>query len=95
MATDPILLRAILAMDAYNQGYATGVLGVGSQIGEASQITVNLPSGSQAAGFYAAAYTVGTQTIISYRGTDANFVNPFGDTGSDLINGYGLGVGSK
>ena len=28
MTIDPVLLRAILAMDAYNQGYGEGVLGV-------------------------------------------------------------------
>ena len=63
----------------------------------------------QAAGFYAVAYKTtkdigdpnvpknfipaGT-TIISYRGTDANLVSPFGNEGSDLLNGYGLGTGS-
>jgi hypothetical protein len=88
---DNTLLRAILAMDAYNQGYSPGVLGVGNQIGDATFLkdavdTTVLAAGvAQAAGFYAAAYTVGSQTIISYRGTDANFVNPLGDTGSDLV----------
>ena len=34
--TNSVLLRAILAMDAYNQGYNEGVLGVGDFIGDAS-----------------------------------------------------------
>lgn len=62
----------------------------------------------QPAGFYTVAYKttkdIGTAetggiipaetTIISYRGTDANLVSPFGNEGSDLLNGYGLGTGS-
>lgn len=55
MSTDPILLRAILAMDAYNRGYAPGIAslggGAGAQIGEATLLNFQLPDGSQAAGF--------------------------------------------
>ena len=66
-------------MDAYNRGYAPGInnLGkVGSQVGEATLLGIKLPTGSEAVGFYAAAYTVdGGGTIISYRGTDQNEPN--------------------
>ncbi len=73
MATDPFLLRALLAMDAYNQGYSPGVKSVGGQIGEATQLSVALPNGSQNVGFYALAYSLPDGSkIISYRGTDQN-----------------------
>jgi hypothetical protein len=85
MSTDPILLRAILAMDAYNQGYGQGVLGVGNQIGEAnrtqdSQILrdANDQRLDQPAGFYAVAYTLADGSkVISYRGTDQLTATPF------------------
>jgi RTX calcium-binding nonapeptide repeat (4 copies) len=104
MATDPILLRAILAMDAYNRGYAAGIKdlgGEGSQIGEAilgKDATQLLAAGAaQATGFYAAAYTLSDGSkVISFRGTDQNLPGVLAGTvfGSDFLNGYGLGVGS-
>ena len=72
MITDDLFL-SILAMDAYNRGYSAGISGLGnagSALGSATMLNVPLPQGSQAAGFYAVAYQVGGQTIISYRGTD-------------------------
>ncbi len=80
---DSNLLRAILAMDAYNQGYDAGVVGVGNNIGnamflrDAVDATVFPEGTAQAASFYAVAYTVGTETIISYRGTDSLIFDPF------------------
>lgn len=104
MATDPLLLRAILAMDAYNRGYAPGVLnlgGEGSQIGEATvgkDAQQLLSAGSaQNVGFYALAYSLPDGSkVISYRGTDQNAPALFAGTGigSDAINGYGLALGS-
>jgi hypothetical protein len=44
-------------------------------------------------GFYAAAYSLDGQTIISYRGTDVNFPAADNPSGSDLWNGYGLAAG--
>jgi hypothetical protein len=81
-------------MDSYNRGYGAGIAGlggVGSQIGNARIVDADLPQGSEFAGFYASAYTLGGKTIISYRGTD----NPlgFGDDGSDLLNGWLFGAG--
>jgi hypothetical protein len=91
------LFKAILAMDAYNRGYGAGILnlgGVGSQIGEATLSTDSAltPStaAAQAAGFYAAAYTVGSQTIISYRGTTFELgINTY----RDVLQGWTLGAG--
>ncbi len=106
MAVSKDLLLAILSMDSYNRGYEPGILLDGNQIGSA---TVGgdelLPGGSQAADFYAVAYSDATWgTIISYRGTDNPQIipslpwtdeseNPQG--GSDVWNGYGTGVGSS
>lgn len=58
-------------------------------IGNATIIDVPLPTGSASAGFYGIAYDMTGvagfapgETVISYRGTDANLVSPFGDEGS-------------
>ena len=81
------LMMAVLALDSYNQGYAPAVSGVGNQIGNATRLAIDIPAGSQAAGFYAAAYTLADgQTVISYRGSD--------DKTLDILNGYGVGAGS-
>lgn len=75
MTMNAELLRAILAMDAYNRGYGEGVLGLGtSAIGDATFLRdANDQEGlAQAIGFYAAAYTLTDgSTVISYRGTDS------------------------
>ena len=81
-----ILLRAIQAMDAYNQGYNKGVNGVGDQIGTATksqESEINPGTTGVSAGFYAVAYTLADGSmVISYRGTD--------DPVADAIYGYGL-----
>ena len=74
--SNPDLMRAILAMDAYNRGYNAGIgdpnTGLaGTQLGLASLRQDVLPQGFQAASFFAQAYTLGGSTIISYRGTDS------------------------
>ncbi|MEP3436529.1 MAG: hypothetical protein ABJN75_07100 [Hoeflea sp.] len=99
------LMLAILAMDSYNRGYDAGIgdgqnvvdsvdtdgLGeAGSTIGNAAVIDVDLPLGSEAAGFYAIAYQWNGETVISYRGTDNP--NPLAE-GSDFWNGWTLGAG--
>ena len=81
---DPILMRAILAMDAYNRGYNPGLTGlVGTQIGGASIIQQSdvLPgSPGVNADFYAIAYQLADGSkVISYRGTDTS-----GDWGNDI-----------
>jgi hypothetical protein len=94
--SNPDLMRAILAMDAYNRGYNAGVKSpnaplneglTGTQIGLA---TIGLRKGdleAQAASFFAQAYTLGGQTVISYRGTDATW-----DAASGWVNGGGAAV---
>jgi hypothetical protein len=63
-----------------------GLGGAGSHIGLATLLDYDLPSGSKAAGFYAAAYQLlDGEVVISYRGTD----NPF----DDLIHGWTMGAG--
>lgn len=78
-------------MDAYNQGYNSGILGVGNLIGDATRIEQALPSGAQSIGFYASAYTLGDGSkVISYRGTDN--MNPL-LAGNDVWNGYSIQFG--
>jgi len=104
---NPDLYLAILAMDAYNRGYGQGVDGLSNapntQLGETTILTdsiAKLGDAAMGAGFYAVAYNVSgagidglTGTVISYRGTDANFVLPWSSEGSDLLNGYSLAIG--
>ena len=66
---------SILAMDSYQRGYAPGINGVtGSKIGTASILQDSSDrlgfAVTSATGFYASAYQWGSETIISYRGTD-------------------------
>ena len=101
MSNDPKtdLMYAILALDSYNRGYGAGInkleeVGSKAKIGTFSIVQNISQAGWEAKGFYALAYRNSSgETIISYRGTDANFVNPFGSEGSDLVNGYGLALG--
>jgi Ca2+-binding RTX toxin-like protein len=95
MATNALVMKAILAMDSYNHGYGMGINGlggVGTYIGTA-QITKqsDTVTGTDGvnAGFYGIAYTYGGQTVISYRGTD----ELVGWNGSDLYNGFGVAIG--
>jgi hypothetical protein len=100
------LFLAILAMDSYNRGYGAGVnLPTGAtHIGRAeilpdSEQRPQITRG-QAAGFYAIAYDMtgvagfaDGERVISYRGTDRFFNNPFGNgPGSDFW-AFGIGVG--
>jgi hypothetical protein len=104
------LFLAILSMDSYNRGYGRGVRfspnestaprnEAGTRVGNATVIDVPLPAGSEAAGFYALAYTVsgvsgiadGT-TVIAFRGTDG-FSGSVANGGSDAWNGFGVAFG--
>ena len=71
---DSTLLRAILAMDAYNRGYNAGVTGLErTAIGDAAFFDDKGDLAAQAAGFYAVAYILADGSkVISYRGTDQN-----------------------
>lgn len=69
------LFLAILSMDSYNQGYGRGIEHGKTKIGAATIKDVDLPAGSEAAGFYAIAYDVAGSgiagldgTVFSYRG---------------------------
>ena len=99
--TSPTLMQAILAMDAYNQGYKPGLAHGEVQIGNATvrprEILVSDDEYAnwQTAGFYAVAYNYDGQTVISYRGTDnlSLFPDPLSG-GGDIWTGWGVGLGS-
>ena len=84
MTMNPDLFYAILAMDSYNRGYGTGVGGLysaaGTRIGNASirgdAVTLLSQGDAENADFYAIAYNLYGQTVISYRGSD--YVNSNG-----------------
>ncbi len=99
------LFLAILSMDSYNRGYGCGIKfapnespdprnEAGKVIGNATVLNIDLPAGSQAAGFYAIAYTVtgvagiadGT-TVIAFRGTDGAYYI------KDVLTGWSIGGG--
>ena len=66
---------ALLSLDSYNRGYNPGIPGLsdapGTQVGNWTILDTDLPTGSEAASFYAAAYQDASGNIvISYRGTD-------------------------
>lgn len=76
----PDLYKAILSMDSYNRGYgaaiklgnATGTTAdksIGIQIGNAIVKAEGNTETNKAEGFYAIAYNLNGETIISYRGT--------------------------
>lgn len=79
------LIMAVLAIDAYNQGYNPGLATVGAQIGNATvtKATQDTDVQSVSASFAAVAYNFNGETIISYRGTDdipADFWTGLGGT---------------
>jgi len=91
MATEYNLMLAILAMDAYNRGNFAHLKTEefsNNQIGDATFF--NQKDKEAEFGFYAVTYTLGSQKIISIRGTD----NPTGVEGSnDILTGYGVSQG--
>jgi hypothetical protein len=98
MAISDDLMLSILAMDSYNRGYGEGIVGLsaaaGTMIGDAKIIRdANDPGGiARSAGFYAVAYDWNGKTVISYRGTD--YLTETNSIGGDMLNDYGVGVGS-
>lgn len=66
-----------------------------AKIGNATVSVTKGQLDAQAIGFYGIAYTLGSEKIIAYRGTDF----PTGDStlgiGSDILNGYGTGLGHE
>lgn len=88
------LFYAILAMDAYNRGYNAKLSGlsdaIGTRLGNATVIGSAGGAAAQADGFYAIAYDLNGQKIISYRGTDNADVF---SKGNDIWNGWVQGAG--
>ena len=85
------LFLAILAMDAYNRGYAQGIAELDDfgSIGKATvaqQSNTRPDSAEFQSNFYAVAYDWNGEKVISYRGTD--------DLIKDANTGYALGGGS-
>ncbi|PZP55670.1 MAG: hypothetical protein DI586_06145 [Micavibrio aeruginosavorus] len=94
------LMKAILAMDSYNRGYNAGIQlsqNPDVMLGNAKIIMNSSVLGNgkdQAIGFYAIAYQLaGGEKVISYRGTDVDFLTFEGLT-TDVWNGWGVGTGS-
>ena len=91
---------SILALDSYQRGYAPGIkglpqfaAGVTVKIGNATLATdseAKLGPSAQSTGFYASAYTWGSETIISYRGTD--FDDNYGDSCNIPLLGIALEI---
>jgi len=98
MPISPELFKAILALDSYNRGYGAGIELTGTEIGNA---TIGIDSSvikdtddvrrDIPAGFYAIAYSYNGQTIISYRGTNADTAAAFAN---DALHGYFIGGGA-
>lgn len=97
MTMNADLMKAILAMDAYNRGYNAGIKfgteednsdsainGV-TQIGNAVVLRSDGGSAAQDISFYGIAYEYNSETVISYRGTD--------DLAWDPSYGWGVGGG--
>ena len=100
MAINATLFKAILAMDSYNRGYGQGLIlpnvvfgttKIGNAIISNDSLNTSATNGGVAAGFYAISYNYNGQTIISYRGTNADSVSNFFN---DAWNGYSTGGGS-
>ncbi|MBJ7440744.1 MAG: hypothetical protein JHD35_17195 [Sphingopyxis sp.] len=97
------VFTAILALDSYNRGYGANIAnmgGAGTFLGKARVLNTILPSGSEAAGFFASAYDTSrlsgyeASRVISYRGTNFDFS---GGTSSpafvDIMNGWSMFTG--
>jgi hypothetical protein len=83
-------------MDSYNRGYDPGIAGLGgadTYIGNARLLNIPIPQGSESSGFYASAYTLGSETIISYRGTDNRDILGFDPGANDFWNSWLFGAG--
>ena len=82
------LLLAILAMDSYNQGYGEGLTHGSRQIGSAVKFTPENFDETpwEASGFYAAAYELPGETVMSFCGTDRAI---------DVLTGWPVGAGAS
>ena len=85
------LFMSILSLDAYNRGYGAGISGLGgtgSEIGNATILDVDIPTNSQAEGFYAVAYTL-SQFALAKQFFDA--VDAANGNAPMLLTGHSLG----
>jgi hypothetical protein len=77
------LMKAILAMDAYNRGYNEGISSLGGLETEIGNFTIIQQSDTAEdsdgvnASFYAIAYEYDGEVVISYRGTDDLVWDPY------------------
>ncbi len=105
--TDNSLMLAVLAMNAYDEGYGAGInvgdnnTGIGPNLGNAKVTTVveQILSSAKSDGFAATAYTLSDGTsVIAYRGTDnptlLNLLFPDGILGGSDLSAYPLAIGS-
>lgn len=107
---NPDVFLSLLALDSYNRGYGqlvflqdgdaiSGVNELGRMLGGATvlaQSDVDPDIHGVEAGFYAIAYDLNGETIISYRGTSFNksFNNSFNKpTATDALKGWITGAG--
>jgi hypothetical protein len=94
-ATSEDLMRAVLALDAYNRGYSPGMtLPNQASIGTSSVLTDSsklIGPAANDAGFYAVAYQWDGEIVVSYRGT--RFDGVLGPAWNDIVNGWTLSFG--
>jgi hypothetical protein len=92
MTTTTDVMMSILALDAYNRGYAPGIAGLSdakdSRIGSATidRTAEDAEGAAKAAGFFAVQYSLGGTTVISYRGTTFTGL----PDRADVLNGWSL-----
>jgi hypothetical protein len=87
-ATSKDVMLAVLAMDAYNEGYSPGMtVNYTTSAGGAKVIAQAGGADDQAVSFYADAYNWNGETIIAYRGTRINNSSGLPDLG-DMLYGW-------
>jgi Protein of unknown function (DUF2974) len=96
--TSADVLRALLALDSYNQGYNKGLTHGATKVGSATLITDSTAelglNATSDVGFYAAAYRLEDGTVvISYRGTDNTSI--FDTAAGDLYTGWVAATGTN
>lgn len=98
MATSREIYLSVLALDAYNRGYNSGLTVDGNQVGRAQVVSDDFTLAQRDRGFYATAYDVsnvtslgGAHTVVSYRGTD---FSPASQLLADVIYGWAAAAGN-
>jgi hypothetical protein len=93
MARNPLLLYALLSMDAYHRGADGGLNLLLRDKSTEIDGTIRQDPESNDKGFSALAYKDGTATIIAYRGTDDGGVTqPAGS--NDFLYGFPIALGT-